>query len=621
MRSSRFRYDINALRAFAILGVILFHFNSNWLSGGFAGVDVFFVISGFLMTGIIFRGLEQNNFKLFAFYVARVNRIIPALVFMCMVLLALGTIYFSPFDLASLARSTTYTLSFISNHQYLKETGYFDSAAQSKLLLHTWSLSVEWQFYLIYPFVLLLLRRMLSLASIKKFIVVMTLIGFAIMQYYAHTHLSTAFYALHSRFWEMLVGGLAYCYPIKMPSNLQRIVSGSGIFAIVLSYCLAEQESWPSLLTLLPVGGAYLVIAAHCNHNKLFNHPLSQWLGLRSYSLYLWHWPIVVIAYLYHLPYAPYWGIPLALMLAEVSYRLVEQFHWQTFHRWTDLIKVKPVILALLLIGCGKFIKNPDNILPFYAHTQQKIYKQAQLAIGDWQPMKRLKHRTINGVSVHVKDNQGTENILMIGCSHTQQTAPYVQSQPFEQNIYYLTEGGCPVAPSLSGSRDCFNIQQYKKLLASVKFNKIVVGGRCVMDEMAHTQQAKIKRIKDYNQVFKDFKLHAQQVFFILTEPESQFFDPMHVSRWYALNQKTANIVIARNTIKSPVRKFQTRMLNEVPELNGVTIIDPVERLCPDGICRTMSPKGRFFYKDSNHMRPWYAQSVGDLYLKEIFED
>jgi peptidoglycan/LPS O-acetylase OafA/YrhL len=235
MRSSRFRYDINALRALAILGVIVFHFNSNWLAGGFAGVDVFFVISGFLMTRIIFRGLEQNNFKLFAFYVARVNRIIPALVFMCMLFLALGTIYLSPLDLASLARSTTYTLSFISNHQYLKETGYFDPAAQSKLLLHTWSLSVEWQFYLIYPLALLVLRQILSLVSIEKLIVVMTLIGFAIMQYYAHTNLSTAFYALHSRFWEMLVGGLAYCYPIKMPSNLQRIVSGSGIFAIVLS--------------------------------------------------------------------------------------------------------------------------------------------------------------------------------------------------------------------------------------------------------------------------------------------------------------------------------------------------------------------------------------------------
>lgn len=623
MRSSRFRYDINALRALAILGVIVFHFNSNWLAGGFSGVDVFFVISGFLMTGIIFRGLEQNNFKLFAFYVARVNRIIPALVFMCMVLLALGIIYLSPFDLASLARSTTYTLSFISNHQYLKETGYFDAASQSKLLLHTWSLSVEWQFYLIYPLALLVLRQILSLASIKKFIVVMTLIGFAIMQYYAHTHLSTAFYALHSRFWQMLVGGLAYCYPIKMPSNLQRTVSVSGIFVIVLSYFLVDQGSWPSLLTLLPVGGAYLVIAANCNHNKLFNHRLSQWLGLRSYSLYLWHWPIVVIAYLYHLPYAPYWGIPLALMLAEGSYRLVEQFHWQTFHRWTDLIKVKPVILALLLIGCGKFIKNPDNTLPLYSNYDeryQNLIKQAQLAIGDWDYPSGLTAATINNVNVHIKSNNADKNALIIGCSHAMHLSPYFVSRNFDYNIYFLAQGSCPIVPTLSMStnKNCHNVQNYERLLSAMRFNKIIMTGQCVGYELDDNDTAKNKRIAEYDQVFKNFKLHTKNVYWLLADPQHFAFAPIHNLRNGYIKNKISVFDVRRRSVPA---KFQSQMRKKMSELNDVTIIEPMQYLCSSGYCKTTDENGRFFYSDSSHFRPWYIKSVGDLYLKEIFND
>ena len=142
-----FRYDINGLRAIAIIAVILFHFNPAWVPGGFSGVDVFFVISGFLMTGIIFRGLENNNFSLFEYYASRANRIIPALAVLCMILLVFGWFYLIPSDYKALGKHVERSMLFISNFAYLKETGYFDSSSYEKWLLHTWSLSVEWQFY------------------------------------------------------------------------------------------------------------------------------------------------------------------------------------------------------------------------------------------------------------------------------------------------------------------------------------------------------------------------------------------------------------------------------------------------------------------------------------------
>lgn len=143
-----FRKDINGLRAFAVIAVVLFHFNSAWSPGGFAGVDVFFVISGFLMTSIIFRGIEQNSFSVIKFYIARANRIIPALALLCFVLLVGGWFYLTPVEYKALGKHAASSVSFVSNFIYLTEAGYFAASSHEKWLLHTWSLSVEWQFYI-----------------------------------------------------------------------------------------------------------------------------------------------------------------------------------------------------------------------------------------------------------------------------------------------------------------------------------------------------------------------------------------------------------------------------------------------------------------------------------------
>ena len=135
----KFRKDINGLRAIAVIAVVLFHFNPSAVTGGFAGVDVFFVISGFLMTGIIFRGIEQNNFSILRFYVARANRIIPALAVLCMALLIFGWFYINPVDYQIIGKHIASSITFLSNIIYWRESGYFDAASHEKWLLHTWS--------------------------------------------------------------------------------------------------------------------------------------------------------------------------------------------------------------------------------------------------------------------------------------------------------------------------------------------------------------------------------------------------------------------------------------------------------------------------------------------------
>jgi peptidoglycan/LPS O-acetylase OafA/YrhL len=159
---STFRYDINALRAWAVISVMMFHFRIPGFSGGFCGVDVFFVISGFLMTGIVLSFPESDKFALVKFYIARIRRIVPALLVLCAVLLIIGWLILAPDDYLRLAKQVRDGVFFISNNSFRKQSGYFDSASHDKWLLHTWSLSVEWQFYLLLPLIIL------GLTKIKK---------------------------------------------------------------------------------------------------------------------------------------------------------------------------------------------------------------------------------------------------------------------------------------------------------------------------------------------------------------------------------------------------------------------------------------------------------------------
>ena len=165
-----FRYDINGLRAYAVLFVVLFHFGVFGFTGGFVGVDVFFVISGFLMTKIIMDGLKSNKFSIIQFYTNRAVRIIPALAILCIFLIIAGWFQLIPTDFKALSKHIIASLFFISNIVYWRESGYFDADAHEKILLHTWSLSVEWQFYLLLPIYLIIAYRLLKNKTIYSLI-------------------------------------------------------------------------------------------------------------------------------------------------------------------------------------------------------------------------------------------------------------------------------------------------------------------------------------------------------------------------------------------------------------------------------------------------------------------
>jgi peptidoglycan/LPS O-acetylase OafA/YrhL len=329
----QFRHDINALRAWAVLAVMLYHFGVLGFSGGFSGVDIFFVISGYLMTGIIVSGLESRSFSILAFYFARVKRIIPALFFLCVVLFVIGWFLLAPDDYATLAKHVKDSLLFVSNNTYRKESGYFDVVSHEKWLLHTWSLSVEWQFYLILP-VMLWAAQVINKKKGWLFFVVLLFFTYSLIACIDKTAEAPtkAFYLIKYRYWEMLAGGIVYF----LPHFLADKVTGRGLtliywisipFLILPTFLISSESHWPGYLALLPVLGAAGFIYANQQTGLLINNPITSWLGERSYSLYLWHWPAVVLLDYFRLLGSNVWvciGLVSALLLTEISYRLVE---------------------------------------------------------------------------------------------------------------------------------------------------------------------------------------------------------------------------------------------------------------------------------------------------------
>lgn len=356
-----FRDDINALRAFAVLGVLLFHFLPDAVPGGFVGVDVFFVISGYLMTGIIVGGIDRGTFTLLNFYMGRVTRIMPALLVLCGILAGLGWVALDPVTYQQLALHVASSVLFVSNIIYWKQADYFDVASHEKWLLHTWSLSVEWQFYIIFPIVILLVCRFFSRRALAALLVGLFSASIIFALFTAYMAPVTAFYFLPARMWEMLAGGMVFLFAPKLSVKWKRPVAYCGAFLILVSFLLIDQGMpWPGPAAFLPILATVLVLVAFMEQEPLFSNSLVSWIGKRSYSLYLWHWPIVVAGNYLLLSgeiLFVVFGIAASFAFAALSYSFVEERRHLFGANTTKWIRAacSPILLvaAAVVVVCG----------------------------------------------------------------------------------------------------------------------------------------------------------------------------------------------------------------------------------------------------------------------------
>jgi peptidoglycan/LPS O-acetylase OafA/YrhL len=458
-KRKHFRKDINGLRAIAVIGVILFHFNPSLMPGGFAGVDVFFVISGFLMTGIIYKGIDKGDFSIFKFYVARANRIIPALAVLCLVLLVFGWFYLTPFDYKALGKHAFGSMSFISNILYWRESGYFDASSLDKWLLHTWTLSVEWQFYIIYPLLIISVCKFFSKKAIKPFVLVMTIFSFSICVLITYKLPTAAYYLLPTRAWEMMIGGVAYLYPLKSDFKQKKLLEITGVVLILSSYFFASAETlWPGYMALFPVMGAFFIILAQRESSFITGNILFDKVGLWSYSIYLWHWPLVVAIYSYSLGSVfIYFGIFLSILLGFLSFKYLESLRFPSYCRWKDVYRVKPVYILVLVTGISFSIHslNGVNIELRQGASSEKAkflnnYAEQHKNLSDAYWLKCNTYTSINDNDTYETDpvcidKKGEGGVFLWGDSHAEALSLGLRKLLKSNDIpfYQKTSAGC----------------------------------------------------------------------------------------------------------------------------------------------------------------------------------
>ncbi len=325
------RDDIQGLRAVAVLAVLIFHADQDWLPGGFVGVDIFFVISGYLISSIILRKIADGNFSFREFYLSRIRRIVPAYLAMLSVLALCMSLLLIPRDFGSFENSLKHVAIFASNNHFARHFDYFGPATSEITLLHTWSLAVEMQFYLLLPALLVFVpRRRLG----KLFVIASTLLLAYSAIRLAQGARQQIYFSLAARIPEFFVGSLAALYGFgrNWSGRTAGLAAGAGLILIAASFVgITEQSLFPGLLSLPPCLGAALLIEARTSAvNRLLSAKPLVVIGALSYSLYLWHWPILASFRYFFETYALPSGalavfVPLTAALSYLSYRFVEQ--------------------------------------------------------------------------------------------------------------------------------------------------------------------------------------------------------------------------------------------------------------------------------------------------------
>lgn len=629
----------------------MFHFGVPGFGGGFAGVDVFFVISGYLMTGIIVSGLSQGSFSVLAFYLARARRIVPALLVVCLAVLGIGWFFLPPMDFSRLGSHAAAAAVFISNIRFSREAGYFDIEAHEKLLLHTWSLSVEWQFYLVLPLVLMAaFRAGRGVRWIPATLLLALLASLLASILLTPKSPSAAFYLLPTRAWEMAAGGLVYWLAarVRLGQPARKAIESIGLGLIVLSVAMFDAASpWPGWRAGLPVLGAALVILAARSDSAWTGNWMAQRLGESSYSIYLWHWPVVVVwgyfAWL-GVPAALVAGIAVSLLLGALSYRWIEvpSKGWLTrisggaALRWMSAGVIGVVAVAYGVKAAeGVPGRMPEQVLAIFAQAQNGNPRAAE-CVGERD--KPVPGCTYGGPKL---------GALVLGDSHAAAVVRAVEKSLPSPDLHVLdwTVAACPTVLGIR-SRGVANERCSDFVEWAVKRQADLPPGVPVLmvnrsPEYVHGPNEP-DRAKDlvmprwfvgtaqaaYNAQHIDSMLAAMNetacaiaktrpVYLLRPIPELALHVPNVMAR-AKLQGRDTNVSI-------PLAEYQERnreiwsAQDEVARRCGVHILDPIPVLCRGGKC-SGAQDGLPIYVDDDHLNQRGAELLLPLF-QQMFAD
>ena len=648
MHNKNFRYDINGLRAYAVILVVLFHFGIIGFAAGFIGVDIFFVISGFLMTSIVIKSLDKGNFSLLKFYLARGIRIVPALFVVSTIVLILGWFLVLPTDYKALAKHTLSSINFFSNIVYWRESGYFDTDSHNKALLHTWSLSVEWQFYLVFPIIVALLYKIKKSRNfLLTFFILGTIISLILSIIITAKNPSAGFFLLPTRAWEMLAGGLIFFIP-KEKVPYKKPLEFIGFFLIAIScYIFSTDTLWPSYNAILPVLGAFLILLAHQQNSIFTKGSVFQWLGNNSYSIYLWHWPIVFFLHYFYKNDDYIFitaGIILSIILGWLSYTYIEN---PTRKKLSNLSIVKAYflwflsisILSLISIMIFKFdgVKNRfSNEINNISNTINDINPRRDECLGK-QDDSQLKKCTYG---------DGPLSLIVVGDSHASAMLNgVINALPNNTSLISFTISGCPTVKNLKKT----NMPEYscgervKDIINDIKTNystdiPILVINRANAIFQGEPENDKsnqpIRYINTPSLVF-DEEYYAQmrnayvdtlkdlsashKVYITRPTPEAKKEISNLAAKIFKYHLPTQDLSITWNEYYERSKQAWKAQDMAAQSTKNIQIIDLSREFCDNETCYFTQNNLPLFY-DDDHMSWTASLKLAPIFKKEIFD-
>ncbi len=647
----KYRPDIDGLRAVAVLSVIAFHAFPSWMKGGFIGVDVFFVISGFLISTIIFENLDRGTFSFSDFYARRIKRIFPALLLVLIASFTFGWFALLANEYKQLGKHIAAGAGFFSNLVLWSEAGYFDNSAETKPLLHLWSLGIEEQFYIVWPFIL-------WLSWLKKFnllavTVIVGLISFSLNLNGIKVDAVATFYAPQTRFWELLSGSVLAWFTLYKRNSLidykprasDRFKGAFGknianISALIGSLFLAlgflritKESSFPGAWAVLPVFGAIFIILAGPNawiNRKVLANKVAVWFGLISFPLYLWHWPLLSFARIVegdtpsrNIRIAT---VVLAILFAWLTYQFVER---PVRVRDNGKNKVTLLIILMFLMCCIGYytysiegIKNRQinkqaiseivrladdepkshiDCLKKYSLAQENIrycrlsgeVKPKIAIIGDSHGAALFK-----GLSQQLKNNFD-EGLLLLGGRLFIDVAAYPQGNPSEIDVY---KGGIKATKFVAEENSIETVIMVSRgpryitpeLYTKEKYNFYLLDDPSVLDK-AKVFEIGLRRTLDLL-LSKNKKL-----IFVLENPTLDF-DPSscQVKRIFS-SASNVDCLMSKEKFIGAHKAYRDLVFAVLADFPMVTVFDPAKYLCDSNACYGRVGES-ILYGDQNHL-------------------
>jgi len=660
MKQIQYRKDIDALRGLSVLLVVVYHAFPEILPGGFIGVDIFFVISGYLITSIIFLSIKNNDFSLREFYSRRIRRLFPALITVLLFAFGLGCLVLFPEEYLQLGTHISKSVIFFLNFELINEAGYFDVESHYKPLLNLWTLSVEEQYYLFWPvLILLFLKLKINPVFILSLIFILSL---SANLYYSKNYSGIVFFHTLTRFWQLTAGSLLAVWLMKQKFsqniNNNKVMMFTGLTLIVTSaFWIDDQMIYPGFLAIIPVTGSLLIIISN---TRLSRYGGLVKLGLISYPLYLWHWVIISFLYIY-LGRKPetitlILAIFLSLIFAYLTKKYIEKLRYQK--------NVTPYLISILfVVGLLGFYTEHKKGLPDRSNMKNYIEANNQFKRTPAEDEICTNYvESILGASKNFHYCRASKNIrkknkklvAIIGDSHAHVLFHGISKAALKNGYetVLFANSSCPTLKDFKWGKSKKEVDACQKKIEEIlmliqkdsRIEKVIIttrGPTCIHGEVEgiFTETSVKKSLSiirnkkksfvtpSYSSFFNGFNStiqiienvpHVKKIYYILENPELDFLPKEVISRPYDF----FNVSINRDTVN---RKLYLKRMFEYREgisnltFSKLSVLDPLNALCDDFNC-VSKIKNRFLYADDDHFSKFGSTYIANYFQNEIFE-